>query len=529
LSLNFLLKTNEQTFHIFKYVILPSIFLSIIALVSTNLSLWITFPRDHFYFELFGTILAGILAFYYISRAQTLNDKFSLFIGIGFLVNALIDLLHATVSLLNMNDILFLKYFIPQTWFAGRIFLSTMLAIAIVRYNSFLPIESSTQQHIPSENNNGNYKLSILFLFYLIIVTLFSSVVTISSLFVIFPYSVIDYIPVHRPYELVPLALFLISLYYFYKNKIYKNKDIFYTSLVISIIFNIFGQIIMSYSAQSFDTAHNFAHVLKDTGYFINIIGLALSIIQYSVRLRESNELITIQYEKIKESEKIKDKFINIAAHELRTPIQPILMLTDILYSKIKDETHRELLEIILRNAKRLKRLSDNLLDITKIETRSLNLNKKFFNLNILISEVLKDYVNKQKNQLKVEIIYYFKHKADIFLEADRDRISQVIRNLLDNALKFTMHINQTVFVIVDKKEGQGQVIVSVKDTGEGISNEILPKLFTKFTTSDSTTGTGLGLYICKNIVEAHGGRIGAENNSNENGAIFSFTLPSAK
>jgi signal transduction histidine kinase len=204
-------------------------------------------------------------------------------------------------------------------------------------------------------------------------------------------------------------------------------------------------------------------------------------------------------------------------------------MLTDILYYKIKDETHRELLEIILRNAKRLKRLSDNLLDITNIETRSLNLNKKFFNLNILISEVLKDYVNKQKNQLKVEIVYYFKHKADIFLEADRDRISQVIRNLLDNALKFTMHSNQTVFVIVDKKEGQKQVIVSVKDTGEGISNEVLPKLFTKITTSDSTTGTGLGLYICKNIVEAHGGRIRAENNSNENGAIFSFTLPSAK
>ena len=401
MPLNFLLKTNDKTFHIFKYVILPSISLSIIALVSTNQSLWITAPRDHFYFELFGTIFAGILAFYYISRAQTLNDKFSLFIGIGFLVNALIDLLHATVSLLNMNDILFLKYFIPQTWFAGRLFLSAMLAIAIVRYTSFLPIKSSTQQHISSENNNGNYKLSILFLFYLIIVTLFSSVVTISSLFVIFPYSVIDYIPVHRPYELVPLALFLISLYYFYKNKIYKNKDIFYTSLVISIIFNIFGQIIMSYSAQSFDTAHNFAHILKDIGYFINIIGLALSIIQYNVRLRESNELITIQYEKIKESEKIKDKFINITAHELKTPIQPILMLTDILYYKIKDETHRELLEIILRNAKRLKQLSDNLLDITKIETRSLNLNKKFFNLNILISEVLKDYVNKQKNQLK--------------------------------------------------------------------------------------------------------------------------------
>ena len=465
MPLNFLLKkTNDKTFHIFKYIILPSISLSIIALVSTtNQSLWITAPRDHFYFELFGTILAGILAFYYLSRAQTLNDKFSLFIGIGFLVNALIDLLHATVSLLNMNDILFLKYFIPQTWFAGRLFLSAMLAIAIVRYTSFLSVSSSTQkqqQQISSDNNNENYKLSRLFLLYLIIVTLFSSVVAISSLFVIFPYSVIDYIPIHRPYELVPLALFLISLYYFYKNKIYKNKDIFYTSLVISIIFNIFGQIIMSYSAQSFDTAHNIAHILKDAGYFINIIGLALSSIQYNLRLRESNdrlresnEMLSIQYQKVKESEKMKTEFINIAAHELRTPIQPILGLSDIIYSKVKDEELHELLNIIMRNAKRLKRLTDNLLDVTKIEGRSLMLNKEKFNMNILISEVLKDYMNKQKNQQKVEIVYDFKHKADTIVEADRDRISQVIHNLLDNALKFTTTNNkQMIFVIIDKK-----------------------------------------------------------------------------
>ena len=548
--LNFLLRNNDKIFHIFTYLILPSISLSIIALVSTtNLSLWITSPRDHFYFELFGTILAGILAFYYLSRAKTLNDKFSLFIGIGFLVNALIDLLHATVSLLNMNDILFLKYFIPQTWFAGRLFLSAMLAIAIVRYTSFLSVSSSThqqkqqqqqQQQKSSTNNNGNYKLSRLFLLYLIIVTLFSSAVAISSLYIIFPYSVIDDIPIHRPYELFPLALFLISLYYFYRNKIYKNKDIFYTSLVISIILDIFGQIIMSFSAQHFDTAHNMAHILKDSGYFINIIGLALSSIQYNLRLRESNdrlresnEMLTIQYQKVKESEKMKTEFINIAAHELRTPIQPILGLSDIIYSKVKDEELHELLEIIIRNAKRLKRLTDNLLDVTKIEGRSLMLNKEKFNLNILISEVLKDYVNKQKNQLIVKIVYDFKRKEDIIVEADRDRLSQVIHNLLDNALKFTTHNNQTIFVIIDKKnEGKEEkkvVIVSVKDTGEGIHEKILPKLFSKFSVSNSTTGTGLGLYICKNIIEAHDGKIWAENNSDENGATFSFTLPIAE
>jgi signal transduction histidine kinase len=531
LPLNFLLKTNNNTCHILKYVIVPSLFLLIIALTSTNHSLWITSAIDHYYIELFGTMLAGVLAFYYISRSHNLDEKFSLFIGIGFLVNALIDLLHVIVSLLNMDDIIFLKYFIPQTWFAGRLFLSAMLFIAIIKYTSLSSNISNTQQQISSNKNKKN-KISKTLLLYLIISTLFASVVAISSLFVIFPFSVIDDIPIHRPYEIFPLALFLLSLYYFYKNKIYKNKDIFYTSLVISIVFDIFGQIIMSYSALHFDTAHGIAHILKDAGYFINIIGLALSSIQYNRelresnrRLRKSNELLSQQYEKVKESEKMKEEFINIAAHELKTPIQPILGLTDIMYSKVKDRDQHELLEIIMRNASRLKRLSDNLLDVTKIEGRSLMLKKEKLNLNLLISEVLKEYAKKVVKQQLVKIDYNFKNPHDIMVEADRDRLDQVIRNLVDNALKFTtLDNNQVIFVIVDKKEDQ--VIVSVKDIGAGISKEILPKLFSKFTTSDSSSGTGLGLYICKNIIEAHGGKIWAENN--HDGTTFRFTLPIA-
>ena len=532
MPLNFLTETNDKTFHFFKYVIVPSISLSIIALLSTNQSLWVTSPIHHFYIELLGTILAGILAFYYISRAYTLTDRFSLFIGIGFLVNTLIDLLHVTVSFLNMDDIVFLKYFIPQTWFAGRLFLGAMLVIAIFKYNSFLSVNSNIQQNQPiSSNQNNKNILSKSLLIYLLVVTLFVSIVAISSLFVVFPFSVIDDIPIHRPYELFPLALFLLSIFYFYKNKLYKNKDVFYISLIVSIVFDIFGQIIMSYSANHFDTSHNMAHILKDSGYFINIIGLALSSIQYNIRLIESNEILNQQYNKVKESDKMKEEFINIAAHELRTPIQPILGLTDIIYSKIKDEDQRELLEIIMRNANRLKRLTDNLLDVTKIEGKSLMLKKEKLNINILIPKVLKDYMDNKLKQQRVKIVYDFKPKDDVIIvEADRDRIAQVIHNLVDNALRFTtMSNNQTIFVIVDKKkdkeEGKEQAIVSVKDTGEGISKEALPKLFSKFTTSDSKTGTGLGLYICKNIVEAHGGRIFAENNSDGKGATFSFTL----
>ena len=530
LLFNFPLLTNDKTINLFKCVILPSISLLIIALISTNQILWITSSIHHFYIELFGTIFAGILAFYYISRAYTLTERFSLFIGIGFLVNTLIDLFHVIVSILNMDDILFLKYFIPQTWVAGRLFLSAMLAIAIFKYTSFSSVNSDTQQkqqQISLGKKNQNI-LSLSVLLYLIIVVLFVSIVAISSLFVVFPFSVVDNIPIHRPYEIFALALFLVSLYYFYKNGIYKNKDVFYTSLAVSIIVDIFGQIIMSYSAHPFDTSHNIAHVLKDASYFINIIGLALSSIQYNSRLRENNELLNQQYQKVKESEKTKSAFINIVAHEFRNPVQPIIGLADVMYSKVKDEEHRELLEIIMRNANRLKRLTNNLLDVTKIDSQSLALEKEKLNLNDLILEVLKDYVDKQKTQM-VKIVYDFKNIDDVIIEADRDRVAQVICNLLDNALKFTQ-ASQMIFLIVDKKkdkeEGKEQVIVSVKDTGNGISKEILPKLFSKFTTGSSSSGTGLGLYICKNIIQAHEGKIWAENEPDGKGAIFRFALP---
>ncbi|HEX2406258.1 MAG TPA: HAMP domain-containing sensor histidine kinase, partial [Nitrososphaeraceae archaeon] len=219
----------------------------------------------------------------------------------------------------------------------------------------------------------------------------------------------------------------------------------------------------------------------------------------------------------------------NIAAHELRTPIQPILGLTDIIYSKVKDKEQHELLEIIMRNAYRLKRLTDNVLDVTKIESQSLMLKKGKLNLNVLISEVLKEYVSKEVEQQKIKIVYDFKPKDDIIVEADRVRLAQVIRNLIDNALKFSIN-NQLIFVIVElQKDKEDQVIISVKDTGAGISKEVLPKLFSKFMTSDSSTGTGLGLYICKSIVEAHGGEICGENNLDDRGATFRFKLPIIK
>ena len=522
MSLNFLINTNKDSSHILKYIIISIVSLLIITLISTNNSLWITSDVHHFYIELFGTIFAGILAFYYISRAQNFNDEFSLFIGIGFLVNALINLVHVIISFLNMDEAFSLNYFMSQTWFAGRLFLSAMLAMAIFKFTSFSSSANYKKQQQQQVLFNKKRSLKSI-LFYFIIIT--SLVVAISSLFVIFPFSVIDGITIHRPYEIFPLILFLFSFYCFFKSKIYKNKDIVYTSLVISIVFSIFGQIIMSYSLNHFDTAHNMAHVLKDSGYFINIIGLALSSIHYNIKLRESNEKLIQQYKKVKKSEKMKEEFINIAAHELRIPIQPILGLTDVMYSTVQDKEQQELLKIVLRNANRLKRLTDDMLNIPKIENHSLMLRKEKLNLNILISEILNEYEKREIKQLLGKIVYGCKNKDEsIIVEADRDKLVQIIRNLVNNAIKFNKN-NHPIFVIIDKKK-DNEVIVSVKDNGKGISNSILPKLFSIFATSDASCGTGLGLYICKSIVEAHGGQIWAENNSNGEGATFSFKLP---
>jgi signal transduction histidine kinase len=383
----------------------------------------------------------------------------------------------------------------------------------------------------------------------------YAASIAISSLFLVLPASVVDDYSIHRPYEIPALVLFVIALFYFYKNQLYKRTDPFYKGLLGYLIVDIFAQIIMSYSAASFDTAHNVAHVLKDAGYFINIIALALSSIQYNSELREINqrlkesnerlrereELIRVQYEKLKESDNMKNEFINVAAHELRTPIQPILSLTESIRSKIKEPQQQELLDVTIRNAKRLQRLTEDILDVTKIESHSLNLKKEQFNLNDVITNVIEDIVaNTAQKSHYANLIKLAYPPSDIFIEADRTRITQVISNLLSNAVKFTeAKVNEKggkvrgiINIDAEKVDDSHQAIVSIKDAGIGIDPEILPRLFEKFATK-SYQGTGLGLYICKSIVEAHGGKIWAENNNKNGigiqGATFTFSLPISK
>jgi signal transduction histidine kinase len=272
--------------------------------------------------------------------------------------------------------------------------------------------------------------------------------------------------------------------------------------------------------------------------------------------LRTANEELRIH-------DKIQKEFINIAAHELRTPIVPILNLSELLYSKVllhsnvkgeqqqerEQEQHQkemlEMLEIILRNANRLHQLAEDILDVTRIQSNTLKLRKERFNLNDVILNVVEDYreqiANGKVANGNVKVMCEPGDGITLVVEADRRRVTQVISNLLNNAIKFTEEGAVTVTTSIirrkdsdrDRGEGAGaeEVVIAVKDTGTGIDPELMPRLFTKFATK-SYQGTGLGLFISKSIVEAHGGKMWAENNNSSssgtkhNGATFYFTLP---
>jgi len=236
--------------------------------------------------------------------------------------------------------------------------------------------------------------------------------------------------------------------------------------------------------------------------------------------------------EELKRADKMQKEFINIASHELRTPTQAILSYSELLQKH--PERKEEMIQALSRNAGRLQRLTDDILDVTRIESETLMLRIERLNIRDLISNIIEDYRNQiEKNNDNVKIYHNKPESNDsIIVEADRARLFQVISNLLDNAVKFTnkqYNKRGSIDVNVEKKNKNGnkkqEVIVAIIDNGTGIDPEIMPRLFTRFATK-SETGTGLGLFICKGIIEAHGGRIWAENNTNGDGATFTFSLP---
>jgi signal transduction histidine kinase len=234
-----------------------------------------------------------------------------------------------------------------------------------------------------------------------------------------------------------------------------------------------------------------------------------------TAELEQANSSLQEAVEQLKDHDRMQREFINVAAHELRTPTQAIIGYSDLFY--LRPESREEAIKAITRNAERLETLTRDILDVTRIEGHRLDLNREKFD----ISEVVASAIEDTRNRVDDSNTKFEYSPRKLLVEADRMRISQVLSNLLSNAVKFTKQ--GTVYISADNKDGQ--LIVSVKDTGSGIDPEIMSRLFTKFTTK-SQTGTGLGLFISKSIIEAHGGRIWAENNKDGKGATFTFRLP---
>jgi two-component system, OmpR family, sensor histidine kinase VicK len=236
--------------------------------------------------------------------------------------------------------------------------------------------------------------------------------------------------------------------------------------------------------------------------------------------------------EKLKEADRLQREFINIAAHELRTPIQPILGMAELIESTLQEKKDAssikpEEIEMIARNARRLQKLSEEILDVARIESNSLTLHKSLFNLRDVLTLLIEDCKKQiQLDGREVKILY--QQPDDIGVYVDKERIMQVLGNLLSNALKFTKHGTITISTEQSNSNDKSHLTVKVIDTGPGIDPALLMRLFTKFATK-SEHGTGLGLYISKSIVEAHGGKIWAENNKDGRGATFTFTLPIQK
>jgi two-component system, OmpR family, sensor histidine kinase VicK len=236
-------------------------------------------------------------------------------------------------------------------------------------------------------------------------------------------------------------------------------------------------------------------------------------------------------FEKMREVEKLQKDFINMAAHELRNPIQPIIGFSELLYSKIDNDEHRRLLDEVILNARRLERLARIMLDVTRIENNSLVLTKEIVDIGKLVRDLVESYNRKleennihSKDRNTKELVVLLEGIKSIHATIDKVRITQVICNILDNAVSFTQEGKIRVILKKEKQDRQSFLIINVKDTGRGIDSEISSKLFTKFA-SKSEMGTGLGLFISKGIVETHGGKIWAENNRDK-GATFSFSLP---
>ena len=266
----------------------------------------------------------------------------------------------------------------------------------------------------------------------------------------------------------------------------------------------------------------------------LSALGIFFVITYWNKGLRK---VVYIQTKELQETtkkltyhDKLQKEFIDIAAHEFRTPIQSVLGYSEMIHANLKN--FEQYFDIIIRNARRLEKLTEDILDVSRIEGNNLQLSKSNFDLNRTIQQLVEDH-QKEAADKNVKVILDFKKNVPTTIYADEARLQQVLNNLLSNAINFTN--NGTVIITAYKdqvdtnvemrQQDEESIVVEIKDTGSGINPEMLPRLFEKFATK-SGSGTGLGLYISKSIVDSHGGKIWAYNNQDGIGATFTFALP---
>lgn len=267
--------------------------------------------------------------------------------------------------------------------------------------------------------------------------------------------------------------------------------------------------------------------VLGSVGIFFVITywnkGLRKVVYIQTKQLQETTKKLTYH-------DKLQKEFIDIAAHEFRTPIQSVLGYSEMIHTNLKN--FDQYFDKIIRNARRLEKLTEDILDVSKIEGNVLQLSKSHFDLNYTIQELIEDH-QKEAAEKNVKVILNFKKNIPTTVYADEPRLQQVINNLLSNSIHFTNNGSVLITVykaqvdtnVENERQDEESIVVEIKDSGSGINAEMLPRLFEKFATR-SGSGTGLGLYISKSIIDSHGGKIWAYNNKDGVGATFTFTLP---
>lgn len=273
--------------------------------------------------------------------------------------------------------------------------------------------------------------------------------------------------------------------------------------------------------SRSLESLEEFIRVLRESNVSDQKVFEAIHdpVVSGSFRDRERRASVSDLLQSVQKQLIQRNEFINIAAHELRTPIMPILMNAEILQSATSGKSKE--LDAIVRNSIRLQQLAENILSAAKIDGSSFTLNKERFDLNLLVRQIAEDE-ERAIGDRNIRIVIV-PQTEKLIVEADSNRIGQVVSNLVDNAIKFT---SEGRILITTEMQG-GKAVVSVQDDGTGIDQEIFPLLFSKFATK-SSGGTGLGLFICKTIIDAHGGTITAKNRQmgGRTGAIFTFSLP---